>query len=486
MIEKDHDPFFDEGTGADPQRDQLMKMIDSHDKSVRTNFNVGSKISGKVTRIGSEYIFVDIGAKNEAMIKRNEIEDAQENDEITAFEVSESSGEIILSKSLGGHSAPIQNLYDAMNNGIPVQGKVTGINKGGLNVKILGHRAFCPTSQVDIKFVEDINGYLGKTLPFAITRITEGGRNVVVSRVPLMEKDLEVKIDSLEEMAKNQTSLKGTVTRITNFGLFVDLGDIEGLIHISEISWERAENLEASFVPGQEIEFAILKVEKRKPLRNSKISLSIKQLLGDPWAAQNFSIGQSVEGKVTRITNFGAFIELTPGIEGLVHLSEMSWVKRIHHPSEVVSEGDRVRVTIVGIDEVKKNVSLTLKDVASDPWNDVEEHFTAGSDVEGVVAKKSRYGYFVDLAEGITGLLVFSNISSDKKDTMKEGDRATVHIESIDKENRRIALSMGIKELRQNAQEVTSFLKGQEKKPSKSSTSTEFGAALLEALKNKK
>lgn len=493
-MNSDKDDFFDEQSENDQASDQLLKMIDKYDRKVRTDIAPGMKVTGTVTRIGTEYVFVDIGAKNEALMKvvelsgENGMLTVKTGDKVSAFVVSDKADEIILSKSLGGQPVPVSELVEIMNSGVPVQGKVTGINKGGLNVKVMGYRAFCPVSQIDIKFTEDINSYLSKTLDFVINRITEGGRNVVVSRIPLLEQDLDSRLDSLQESAENRTVLKGKITRITEFGLFVDLGKVEGLVHISEVSWERAEKLGELFSPGQEIEVLVLKVEKKQPLRNSKISLSIKQVMENPWTTvkSRLSVGQSVQGKVTRLTNFGAFVELIPGVEGLVHISEMSWEKRVHHPSEVVQEGSFVNVNILSIDENKKTISLSLKDISNDPWRDVESRFPVGSEVSGKVAKKSRYGYFIDLDTGVTGLLVFSNISADKKDSFKEGDVINITVESIDTENRRISLSHGVSEAKNNQKEISEFLQTQRKETQGSKASTEFGSALLAALKGKK
>lgn len=496
MLSKKDDTFFDEKTSDDDASENLRKMIDTRDTDVRTDLAPGVKVTGTIAKIGPEYVFVDIGAKNEAVIAAAELKNKEGvlavalGDTISAYIVSDMVSEIVLSKSLAGkgRSAAVQELLDVMNNRVPVQGKITGINKGGLNVKVLGHRAFCPASQIDLKFTDNTTAYLGKTLDFVITRITEGGRNVVVSRIPLLEVDLEKKIDVLAKAAEARLVLKGQISRIADFGLFVDLGDCEGLVHISEVSWERAENLAQSFTVGQNVECIVLSVEKKSPLRNSRISLSIKQTLEDPWksVASKFSVGQSVAGTVTRLMPFGAFVELIPGVEGLVHVSEMSWVKRIHHPSDVVSAGQPVQVTVLSIDEKKNTISLSLKDAGCDPWRDIENRFPAGSDVEGTVARKATFGYFIDLAEGVTGLLAITNIAADKKASLAEGAKIMVHIESLDTAQRRISLSYGKQESRQETAEVKEFLvKQRAPAPQQAPRSTEFGSALLEALKKK-
>jgi small subunit ribosomal protein S1 len=497
MLDKKEDTFFDEKTADDEASEQLVKMIDEKNKTVKTDIAVGTKVTGTVSRIGSDYAFVDIGAKNEAVIAVAELKNkdgtlsVNQGDQFTAFVVSDSASETVLSKSLAGRgrTAATQELLDAMNSRVPVQGKVTGVAKAGITVKILGHRAFCPVSQIDLRYTEDINQYLNRTMDFVIMRVTEGGRNVVISRIPLLEGDLEKKIDALAKAAEARLVLKGRISRIADFGLFVDLGiGCDGLVHISEVSWERAENLAASFSAGQEVECVVLGVEKKSPLRTSKISLSIKQTIDDPWKSvgQKFAPGQSVPGRVTRLMPFGAFVEIAPGIEGLVHVSEMSWVKRVHHPSDVVAEGQQIQVAVLAVDETKKTVSLSLKDLGSDPWRDVETRFPAGTDVTGTVARRAKFGYFIDLAEGVTGLLAMPNIAADKKESVKEGQQLTVHVESIDTAQRRMSLSLGLKESRQQAAEISEFMDKQ--KPAaapQTPRSTEFGSALLEALKKK-
>jgi small subunit ribosomal protein S1 len=496
MLGKKDDTFFDEKTADDDASENLRKMIDARDTALRTDLRQGAKVTGTVTRIGAEYVFVNIGARNEAMIAVTEMKNKEgalacaPGDTVTAYIVSDAAGETVLSKSLGGkgRTAAVQELLAAMNSRMPVQGKITGINKGGLNVKVLGHRAFCPVSQIDLKFTDKVNSYLGRTLDFVITRITEGGRNVVVSRIPLLESGLEKKIDALAKAGEARLVLKGKISRIADFGLFVDLGDCEGLVHISEVSWERAENLAQSFTVGQEVECVVLSVEKKSPLRNSRISLSIRQTTDNPWKdiTSKLAVGQSVAGTVTRLMPFGAFVELSPGIEGLVHVSEMSWVKRVKHPSDVVAVGEPVQVTVLALDETKRTISLSLKDMASDPWRGIESRFPAGTDHTGTAARKAKFGYFIDLAEGVTGLLPLPNIAPEKKNDLKEGARVAVHIESLDTVQRRISLSYGKKEPSRETAETRAYLAQHgAAAPKQGQRSTEFGSALLEALRKK-
>jgi small subunit ribosomal protein S1 len=497
MLDKKHDGFFDEETPEDRKSDELIKMLDGYQKPIKT-YSRGDKVTGKVTRVGTEFVFIDIGAKNEAMIKVLELAgadgalDVKPGDEVSGFIVSMSGGETMVSKSVGaGGSADIGALREALNTRVPVQGKVTGVSKAGLTVKIMGYRAFCPVSQIDVKFTSDVNEYLGKTLDFVITRITEGGKNIVVSRVPLFEAGLEEQFKKFAEVAGSNKTLKGKISKIAEFGLFVEAGGLEGLVHISEVSWERAQNLNDTFSVGQEVEFVVLKVERKDQLRNSKISLSIKQSLEDPWTkvSQALKPGDAVDGKVTRLADFGAFVEVLPGVEGLVHVSEMAWGRRVHHPSEIVKPGQAVKVTVLGIDLNKRSVSLTLKDIADDPWKGIEEKLAVGADVTGTVARKAKFGYFIDLFEGVTGLLVFSRMAADKKDSLKPGDTVTVQVESIDLDNRRVALSMGVSDAAGNKEsdETRQYLRKQDTRPEKKAdggqSDTVLGAALMKALK---
>lgn len=490
MLDKNADPFFDKASNTDQDSEKLMRMIDTYDKKMITDIQTGSEITGKVTQINKEFVFLDIGARNEAILKSSEVTDengtitVKAGDPLSAYVISHSDGETILSKRLSGYNAEKQEIISAYKNRIPVQGKVTGVSKDGLTVKIMGHRAFCPISQIDTKYTENVNTFLGKTLDFIITRVSERGKNIIVSRIPLLEKIIELKLDELENAIDNRTAIKGKITQISKFGLFVDIGNIEGLIHISEISWEHIDNLNELFSIDQEVECLILKIIRKKPIKNSKISLSIKQLLDNPWDSihDKFSPGQQVQGKLVRLTNFGAFVELVPGVDGLIHVSEMSWVKKIHHPSELLQENATVNATILSIDDSKKSISLSLKDISDDPWHDIENIFPVGNEFSGTIVKKSRYGYFIDLKEGVTGLLVFSNIIDDKKNSFKEGDPIEVRIESIDRENRRISLSHGITAATDNTTETA--MKQNTEKENRAG-STEFGAALFDALHKK-
>jgi small subunit ribosomal protein S1 len=494
MQDKGKDNFFDERPEGETPRDQLMSMIEAQEKVVKTDFEPGMRVSGTVVRVGSEYVFLDVGGKHEAILALSEVSDAsgevqvKAGDTLEAYIVSVDNGELIISKSLSGKKASNQDLIDAMNASLPVEGKITGVNKGGFNVSVMGKRAFCPVSHIDLKFVEDPNQFLGRTYTFAITRITDGGRNVVVSRLPLLEKDLDAKLDELESAIEEKKVLTGAVSRITKFGLFVDLGEIEGLVHISEVSWDRAEKLEDSFHVGQKIECIVLKIERKKQLRDSRISLSIKQAFEDPWSdiSEKFTPNQQVRGTITRLANFGAFVQLLPGVEGLIHVSEMRWGQRVRHPSDVVSEGEEVTVTILAVDAAKRSISCSLKDITDDPWQSISEKFPVGAVVAGTVASETRYGFFIDLAEGITGLLPHGNVAADKKGSIKAGNTIEVTIENVDTDARRMSLSYGVAQAHADKQAAREYLQKQSGKKQSQQPSSEFGEMLKAALSKKK
>ncbi|MBD3422759.1 MAG: S1 RNA-binding domain-containing protein [Chitinivibrionales bacterium] len=490
MQEKNHDGFFDEKQEQDPQ-ENLMDMLDDFDKQTPVQFEKGARVTGKIVRIAPEYAFVDIGAKNEASIKVSELKDKEgtlrtaEGEEIEAYIIAMSDDEIVLSKSLAGYNASTSELVEAMKKKIPVSGKVTGVGQAGLHVKVMGKRAFCPISQVEIKYVDNVNVYFNQTMQFMVRQVSERGRNIVLTRIPLLEQELDKELDALSAAAGTDKVFTGPITRITNFGLFVDLGVAEGLVHISQVSWDRSENLNETFNVGDKVEAIVLGVEKKKRLRDTKISLSIKQVQADPWTLveQKFQPGEQVSGVVTRLADFGAFVKIAEGIEGLIHVSEMSWTQKVRHPKDVLETGQQIKVTVLSVDANKREVGLSLKDVESDPWRDINERFPVGSSVTGKVAGQAKYGYFVDLTEGVTGLLLNQKISSEKKTDVKVGEELEVNIDSIDLANRRIALSCGIIERKRNEAEVKAYLNEQKVE---SSTSSEFGEALLNAISKKK
>ena len=345
-------------------------------------------------------------------------------------------------------------------------------------------RAFCPISQIDRIYVEDPEPYVGEKFEFLISRIEAGGRNIVVSRRQLLERELAVSRKAfLETLAEDQI-LEGQVTRIQPFGAFVELvPGLEGLVHISELSWSRSAGVEDTVRTGDRITVKVLGIEQNEETHKLKISLSAKQVGSDPWLSINtlFQAGQKVIGTVTRCVKFGAFIELSPGIEGLVHISELSYTRRVIDPADIVTVGETVPVVIKEIDPDKRRVALSVRDAEGDPWVNVKDQFTVGQMVQGQLEKKEAFGYFVSLAPGITGLMPKSLISrspeSARIEKTREGESITVVIESINPNEHKMTLMPGDADNEQNWQQFS--------KPSSSAMGA-LGEKLQQALSKRK
>ncbi len=436
------------------EEQSFEELFEEYSAGMSDSAQIGDKVTGTIISIGKDGVFLDIGTKVDGVTEKDELlnEDGEmayaEGDSIELFVVGIDSGGVRLSRALSG-AGGLELLSEAFDKKLPVDGKVTGTCKGGLNVDVLRRRAFCPVSQIDTKYVENAEDYVGQTFQFQVTKLTEGGRNVVVSRRVLLEEEQKKAAESFLSEIETGTEIEGTVTRLAPFGAFVELvPGLEGLVHISELGWARVESPEAVVSPGDRVKALILSVEPGDKGR-MKISLSMKQALPDPWAtfADDFSEGDKVTGKVTRCAKFGAFVDIAPGIEGLVHISELSYTKRVLNPEEIVKTGETVSVLIKGIDTENKRVSLSLRDAVGDPWLDVETKFKVGQTVSGTVEKIESFGLFVNLEPGITGLLPKSKISrSEKKselDKLKPGDNVAVVIDEMKLDERKISLGTG-------------------------------------------
>ena len=414
--------------------------------------SVGDRITGSVIAVTDTTVVVDTGTKLDGIADKNEFLDeagqpaVAEGDSVTLYVVSLRGDEVALSKALSGQGGA-EALREAFENNVPVEGKVTASRKGGFDVEILHHRAFCPVSQIDLAFTDNPEAHVGQTYQFAITTFERDGKNIVVSRRKLLEQErAESELRFLESVNPGDV-IPAVVTRLAAFGAFAEVAPgLEGLIHLSELSWSRAEKAEDAVAPGQAVTVKVLAFDRDKKGR-PRISLSIKQAGPDPWddVADKFSAGDKVEGKVTRLADFGAFVEIAPGIEGLIHVSEMSHTRRIAKPSDVVSPGESVTVAVKDIDLAKRRISLSLKEAAGDPWKAVPETFAIGSTVAGTVENRQQFGIFVNLAPGVTGLLPTSKLRDAEDPAAYEklhaGDTATVVISEIDVEKRKITLA---------------------------------------------
>ena len=338
---------------------------------------VGEKVKGTVIEIGSEQVFVDLGGKAEAVMDVANLKDAEGNVtvavgdplEAVVASIDADTGALILGSRHGRQLHGSAELEEAFRQGLPVEGHITGTTKGGLEVQVAGHRAFCPASQADIRFIEDLSTLVGERCAFRVTKY-EGGRrlNLVVSRRALLEEEQAARAVETRTQLKEGAVLTGTVTGMKDFGAFIDLGGVEGMVHVSELALGRVRHPEEVLAIGQQVEVSVLRIEQTdNPKRPEKIALSIRALAKDPWSdvADRYRSGARVAGKVTRTQPFGAFVELEPGLEGMVHISELGAGRRINHPDEVLSAGQRVTATVLNVEPERRRISLSLSDESS-------------------------------------------------------------------------------------------------------------------------
>jgi len=439
----------------DENEKSFAEMLEAYSPGPDAEVGIGDKIRGKIVSIGRDSVFIDTGTKIDGVVDKAELLDKngqlalQEGDILELYIVALSEEEIKLSKAVSGIGG-LHVLSEAYEKAVPVEGKILETCKGGLRVDVLQRKAFCPISQVALNFVEDPADYVGKTFEFLITTFEENGRNIVVSRRALLAREQEKARKAFYETLSVGNIMNGTVTRIMPFGAFVKLSEgVEGMVHVSELSWSKTANPETLVKVADNVQVKVINIEPDKKRGLLKIGLSMKQLHEDPWerAGENFHEGQKILGTVTRCANFGAFVEVAAGIEGLVHISEMSYKKRVLKPEDEVSVGETVSVLIKEVDLAKRRLSLSIRDAEGDPWVDVPEKYTAGQALEGILEKKESFGYFITLEPGITGLLPKSNIRRLSEpavvEKLREGASIPVLIESINPDERKITLAPG-------------------------------------------
>ncbi len=468
----------------------FAELFESYDAGMGKELNQGDMVDGRIISIGAANVYIDTGTKSDGVVDKAELLDengelsCKVGDRLKLYVVSLNESEIILSKALSG-AGKATMLLDASQNRTPVEGKVTGVIKGGFTVDILGKRAFCPVSQMDVKYVENQEEYIGQTHRFLISRYEENGKNIVVSRRDLQNEEIQERLAVFLDTVKEGDTVEGLVTRIMSYGAFVELiPGVEGMVHVSELSWSRIEKPEEIVQPGDTVAVKLLKIESLKESGVPKISLSMKQTASNPWDGMgaDFHVGDQVSGKVVRLTAFGAFVEIAPGVDGLVHISEMSHTKRILRPDDVVKQGEQVHVVIKSIDMDSKRISLSIKDALGDPWTGASTRYEPGSTHEGRLEKKEKFGLFITLEPGVTGLMPASNISHAAKpsdyERLKPGDTLLVMIQETDEEKRRITLTSPDQKDPDNWKQFAAS------KASKSGSTME--SLFLEAMNNKK
>ncbi|MGB9712702.1 30S ribosomal protein S1 [Dissulfurimicrobium hydrothermale] len=445
--------------GSFEETGDMGQFEDLFEESLKT-FQAGEIIEGRVVRIDKEHVMVDVGYKSEGRIPVSEFlgENGEvmvspgDKIEILLEDWDPVDGRLSISYSKALRRQIWQDILKAYENGTPVRGIISSKVKGGLSVQIgekrAGVKAFLPFSQIDIRPVNDPDGFMGKAVDCLILKCNRKRENIVVSRRALLEKERdEKKRQTLSSLAEGQV-IEGVVKNVTDYGVFVDIGGIDGLLHITDISWGRIEHPSKQFKAGDKIKVKVLSYTPE----NEKVSLGIKQLTEDPWlrVAEKYPVGERVKGKVVSLTDYGAFVELEEGVEGLIHVSEMSWAKRIRHPSQILKVGERVEAVVLKVDPEAKRISLGLKQIEPNPWDLVEERYPVGTVIEGTVKNVTDFGVFIGIEEGIDGLVHVSDLSWSKKinhpgDLYRKGDRIQAVVLNVDKEKERF--SLGVKQL---------------------------------------
>jgi small subunit ribosomal protein S1 len=419
------------------------------------NLEEGTITEGRVVAVTKDKVVVDIGYKSEGMIPNDqfsteELQNVKVGDRLQVYieECEDADGNLVLSKEKADKMKIWEELEKLFNDGKSIDGKIVARIKGGMMVDI-GVKAFLPGSQIDLHPVRDLDGLVGRTFPLKIIKINHRRGNVVVSRRVLLEETRDSKRKTTLSTLKEGQLIHGVVKNITDYGAFIDLGGIDGLLHITDMSWGRVGHPSEMFNIGDKVEVSVLKYDRE----TGRISLGLKQKSADPWTgvASKYAVGTRVRGRVVSLTDYGAFIELEPGVEGLVHVSVMSWTHEVRHPSRVVSIGDQVEAAVLNVDPASRKISLGMKQTAPNPWDMVEGKYAIGTRIEGKVKSLTDFGAFVGLEEGIDGLIHISDMSWTKhikhpSELFKKGQKVEAVVLRIDKEKER--LSLGYKQLK--------------------------------------
>lgn len=451
MIDRGEDIEYEDDTAA--RKEEPGEFEKLYDQSLKS-FKERSVVFGRVVQVRSGVVIVDLGYKSDGIIPieqftPEELRNIKPGDELEVYlEAREdSNGNLLLSREKAKNMQAWDVLNNAYQTGSPIKGKVISKIKGGLTVDI-GVTAFLPGSQIDVKPVRNLDQLVGQVLEMKIIKMNAGRGNIVMSRRALLEhQHTIIKQETLSNLAEGQV-VKGTVKNITEYGAFIDLGGIDGLLHITDMSWGRVSHPSEILAVGDSVDVVILKYDREK----RKVSLGLKQKTQDPWVgvAERYPVGGRVRGKVASLTDYGAFVELEHGVEGLVHVSEMSWTQKIKHPSKVAAVGDVVEAQVLSVDSAAKRISLGMKQVEPNPWQTIGDRYPAGSEVTGKVKTVTDFGVFVGLEDGIDGLIHISDLSWTRhikhpSEVLKKGQQVKAVILNLDPQKERI--SLGLKQL---------------------------------------
>ncbi len=420
-------------------------------------------IKGTVLKVTASHVLVDIGTKSEGAVPLDEVKDHEGNVKFQAGDDIDvmrekgvtDEGYVNLSHQKAQRLRAWDEIEKAYNDKVPIKARVIDRIKGGLNVDIMGARAFLPGSQVDVRPVRNLDGMKTQEFEVRIIKLNKKRGNIVVSRKQILDEEVAEKRGKTMEHLEEGSILTGAVKNLTDYGAFVDLGGIDGLLHITDMSWGRLTHPRDLVQVGDQIQVKVLKFDKDK----QRVSLGFKQLTPDPWldAAERYPVGAHVKGRIISVTDYGAFVELEQGIEGLVHVSEMTWSKRMKHPSKIVNVGDEMETVVLNVNPTERRISLGLKQLLANPWESLHDKFPIGAQVEGRVRNLTDFGAFIEIEDGIDGLVHVSNLSWTKRvkhpsEVLKKGDRVKAVVLGIEPENRR--LSLGVKQLQPDVWET--------------------------------
>ena len=459
------------GEGSSGEAQQALGFQEILDSTIK-DLKEGEIVQGEIIQVTQDHVIVDVGYKSEGRIPIAQFKDREGNvtvkvgDSVRVYleQWEDDDGEIVLSKDKADQLRVWEEINKVIEKDGVIEGKVNALIKGGLAVDI-GVQAFLPGSQVDLHPVRDLSVLIGKIFKFKVLKFNKKRGNIVLSRRALLEKEREKLRKETISTLKEGDIIEGMVKNITDYGIFVDLGGIDGLLHITDISWGRVTNPSELFKVGERIKVKVINFDRE----NERVSLGYKQIRPDPWtkAEEKYPVGARIKGRIVNITNYGAFIELEEGIEGLIHISEMSWIKKMKHPSQLLSIGDVVEAMVLDLDVQRKRISLSLKQLELNPWVIMEEKYPPGTVIEGKVKNVTDFGIFIGFDEGIDGLVHISDISWTQKikhpsELYKKGQEVRAVVLSIDKENERF--SLGIKQLEKDPWEgiTDRFQKGQQ------------------------
>ena len=416
----------------------------------------GELVKGKIVRIQGDSVIIDVGFKSEGSIPKNEFREDEEikigNEvEVVLESVEDQEGNLVLSKQRADFLRIWEKVVNAHETGEILQGKIIKRIKGGMVVDLMGMESFLPGSQIDIRPIRDFDAFVGQTMDFKVVKVNIPTENVVVSHKVLVEEEIADQRNAILESLERGQILEGTVKAITDFGVFVDLGGVDGLIHITDLSWGRINHPNEVVKLDQTIKVVVTDFDEEK----KRISLSLKKLLPHPWEniEEKYKVGDKVSGRVVSLTDYGAFIEIEKGIEGLIHNSEMSWTQHIKHPSQVVAMGQIVEAVILSLDKEEKKISLGIKQLEPDPWESLMQKYPVGSQHSGIARNLTNFGVFVELEPGVDGLVHISDLSWTKKirhpgEVVKKGEKLDVIVLGVDVDQRKI--SLGHKQVQEN------------------------------------